>query len=172
MKKQIIVALFLLLFGSTLQISAQNKTEAKNVSSKFSTESGEVRKAMEAFVEAFNNLEWEKYSAAFADDATVFSPSDASPRRSTGRAEFEINQKKTFEEGRQRKAQPPYLNIMPKDLLIQMLGANAAIVTFHLEGENVLRRRTFVLQKIKGKWLIVHLHASGIELPKKTTGGN
>jgi hypothetical protein len=61
---------------------------------------------------------------------------------------------------------------VPKDLLIQMLGANAAIVTFHLEGENILRRRTFVLQKIKGKWLIVHLHASGIELPKKTTGGN
>jgi len=58
------------------------------------------------------------------------------------------------------------MNMIPVGTKIQLLG-NVAVVTFHLKGEEVVSRRTLVLQKRSGKWLIVHLHASSLSLEKQ-----
>jgi hypothetical protein len=49
---------------------------------------------------------------------------------------------------------------------VQFLG-NVSVVTFHLKGEEAVSRRTLVLEKRSGTWLIVHLHASSLALQKQ-----
>ena len=124
-----------------------------------------VRKAAESFIEAFNNLEWERFSRGFSDDATVFFPFSQVPRRASGRAEVERVFKLFFDGLRKRKPGPPYQNIVPQELMVQMLG-DAAVVTFHLGGDESVSRRTLVFRKQKGEWLITHLHASSVAKPK------
>jgi ketosteroid isomerase-like protein len=127
-----------------------------------------VLRAAESFVEAFNNLDWERFRATFADDATVFFPSEL-PSRASGRGEIEAGFKPMFGEDKKRGGGPPYLHIEPKDIKIQMAG-DVAIMTFHLPRKGYVARRTIVWQKRGGRWLIVHLHASGVELPKAAGG--
>jgi hypothetical protein len=51
------------------QSLAQNRISATN------SHSVDVQKAVAAFIEAFNSLDWERFRRSFSDDATVFSPS-------------------------------------------------------------------------------------------------
>jgi hypothetical protein len=55
------------------------------------------------------------------------------------------------------------LKIKPKDLKIQIINS-IAIVTFMLDDPNLFGRRTFILEKAKDKWLIIHIHASGVTI--------
>ncbi len=115
------------------------------------------------FIRAFDNLEWDQFCGSFADDATVFYPRGF-VKRASGRLEFEANFRKVFEQIRAGRTQPPYMDLQPRDLHIQRYGA-IAIATFHLDDRpGVLNRRTLVLRKMKGRWKIVHLHASETEL--------
>ena len=123
-----------------------------------------VQKTIADFIVAFNNLDWERFREYFADDATVFNP--AIPEvtelhRLDGREKIEAVFKQVFDEAKRGKG-PPYLDIRPEGLKIQML-MNAAIVTFHFRRSgSSFGRRTFVLEKRNGRWLIVHLHASNV----------
>lgn len=149
---------------SPIPVSAQTKVSGDDAETKA------VLRAAEAFVEAFSNLDWEPFRAAFADDATMFFPfADGLLTRASGRAEIEARFKPAFGEDRKRGRVPPYLHIEPKDMKIQMAG-DVAIMTFHLPGKGHMARRTLVWQKRGGRWLIVHLHASFIELPKAASG--
>jgi hypothetical protein len=67
---------------------------------------------------------------------------------------------------RRRQPGPPYMNLVPVGTKVQLLGSVAA-VTFHFAGDEMVSRRTLVLQKSSGKWLIVHLHASNLQVEKK-----
>lgn len=121
----------------------------------------EIREALAKFMYAFNNLDWESFRLAFADNATVFYPR-AFPGRASGRVEFEKTFKTVFEQIRAGRTEAPYMNIQPKDMDIQMFG-NIAITTFHLEDRlEYLNRRTIVLHKTIAGWKIVHLHASEV----------
>lgn len=144
---------------------AQSQPSAQTGTSGTGSDSPDVRKAVDAFVKAFNDLDWDKFRLSFTDDATVFFPFPQVPRRANGRAEVEAVFKSFFDEVRKRKSSPPYLNIDPKDLKIQRL-KDAAIVTFHLEGADTIGRRTLVFQKQRGKWLIAHMNASSIQKTK------
>ena len=125
-----------------------------------------VKKASEAFMTAFNNLEWEAFRNSFADDATVFFPFWQVPRLANGRAEVEAVFKSFFDAQRKRKPNPPYQNLVPKDEQIQMLG-DVAIVSFHLGTELPTGRRTIIYRKQNGKWLIAHMHASNLVKPEE-----
>jgi ketosteroid isomerase-like protein len=121
----------------------------------------EIQKALSEFIRAFDNLDWEKFRSAFADDASVFYPREF-PRRAEGRAEFETIFRRVFEQIRAGRSSPPYMDIQPKDLEIQILG-DVAIATFHLDDRpGFVNRRTLVLQKTPAGWKIVHLHASEV----------
>ena len=123
----------------------------------------EVREALAKFIHAFDDLDWEGFRLAFADDATVFYPR-AFPERANGRAEFEKTFKTVFEQIRAGRTAGPYMDIQPKDLHIQIFGG-IAIATFHLDDRpGFLNRRTIVLDKTRAGWKIVHLHASEVAI--------
>jgi hypothetical protein len=60
---------------------------------------------------------------------------------------------------------PPYHRLEPQDLQVQSLGADSAVVTFHLRNSERIARRTLVMKKVQGTWLIAHLHASNFQTP-------
>jgi ketosteroid isomerase-like protein len=120
----------------------------------------EVEAALGEFVAAFNDLDWARFRACFADDATVFFPARPFPNgRATGWEEVAAGFAPYFAELRATVQRPPYQRIAPRDLLIQPLG-DAALATFHLPRDTALGRRTLVLRKTGAGWKIVHLHAS------------
>jgi ketosteroid isomerase-like protein len=122
----------------------------------------EVRRTLTAFLTAFDNLDWEAFRNCFADDATVYFPSRRA-NRATGRAEIETTFRQVFERIRATKNAPPYLNLEPADLNIQVF-RDTAVATFHLyDLPNTIGRRTAVFEKRAGEWKIVHLHASNLE---------
>ncbi len=123
----------------------------------------EVREALAKFIRAFDDLDWEAFRLAFADDATVFYPR-AFPQRANGRTEFEKMFKTVFEQIRGGRTTAPYMDVQPKDLRIQVF-ASTAIATFHLDDRaGFLNRRTIVLSKTAAGWKIVHLHASEVAM--------
>ena len=122
---------------------------------------GAVRDALAHFIRAFDDLDWEHFRLAFDDNATVFYPR-AMPQRANGRAEFEKAFNTVFQQIRGGKTGPPYIDIQPKELRIQLFGG-VAIATFHLDDRpGFLNRRTMVLNKTKKGRKIVHLHASEV----------
>lgn len=132
--------------------------------SQSSPSSSDLKTALARFVTAFDNLDWESFRQSFEDNATVFYPR-AIPARAHGRTEFEHAFKKVFEQIRGNRTSPPYMDIQPKDLLIQDAGDGVAIVTFHLtDRPGLLNRRTMVWRRTHGVWKIVHLHASEVAI--------
>jgi ketosteroid isomerase-like protein len=124
----------------------------------------EVRKTLDQFVDAFDNLDWERFSAFFADDATMFQPRKFT-RRADGKAEILAQFRRVFETIRRKQVKGPYMTLQPRDLKIQMLGSDVAIVTFHLDDRpGVLNRRTILWQRKDSNWKIVHIHASELSL--------
>jgi ketosteroid isomerase-like protein len=146
-----LLCLFLLLAPSNC--FSQKASEA--------TAQEEVRKTLADFITAFDNLDWEKFRNAFADDATVFYPREF-PDRANGRAEIETKFQPVFEQIKARKATAPYMDIQPRDLAMQILD-DTAIVTFHLDDRTgFVNRRTVILHRTPSGWKIIHLHASEV----------
>jgi ketosteroid isomerase-like protein len=126
-----------------------------------STDEIEVQKTLSRFIQAFDDLDWERFRGFFADDATVFFPREF-PHRADGREAFEQTFQKVFERIRAGRTKGPYMDMHPIDLKIQIAG-DVAIATFHLDDRpGFLNRRTIVLQKRADGWKIIHLHASEV----------
>jgi ketosteroid isomerase-like protein len=115
-----------------------------------------VRAAMGDFMDALNNLDAERISATFAEDATAFFPV-AQPQRANGRAEIDAVFRRYVEGAKGQKT-----NLAPHDMTIETSG-DLALVTFQLPGGSTARR-TFVFRRIGGRWLITHMHASNFRL--------
>jgi len=118
----------------------------------------EIRRAVDRFVEAFEALDWERFRAAFHDDATVFFPVEHEQVRCDGRPAFEAVFRRVLARARERRDAPPYLDLDPRDVTITGR-RDLALVTFHLPGDP-LGRRTLVLSRAHDGWKILHLHAS------------
>lgn len=121
-----------------------------------------IRAAAESFVRAFNNLDWDRFRAAFADDATVFLPFPEAPGRRDGWAAAEPDFRAFFETMRRERSGPPYLHIDPQRLHVQRLGADAALVSFEFDAASGRNRRTLALELRGERWLIVHMHGSSV----------
>ena len=121
---------------------------------------------LQAFIHAFDNLDWDKFRSFFGDDATVFYPRGIA-RRAHGRVQIEANFQKVFAQIRGDRTQPPYMDLQPHDLHIQRFG-DIAIATFHLDDRpDMVNRRTIVLHRVGDAWKIVHLHASEVAVAAK-----
>ena len=94
----------------------------------------EVPRAAEAFVDAFNDLDWDRFEDAWAEDASAFFPMPEYPARLNGRDTIVTAFKSIFADLPDRFEGPPYLSIDPVDLRIAVVGT-AAVVTFHLGDE-------------------------------------
>jgi uncharacterized protein (TIGR02246 family) len=129
----------------------------------------EPQSALTAFVAAMTNADTDALAASFADDATVFMPFDAVPRRLEGKAEIRSVFDRFFQQMRKPGSAPPYMTLEPRDVRTQLLG-DVAVVTFHLgslpePGSTAPRsfsRRTIVVRWNGERWLVEHLHASNL----------
>jgi ketosteroid isomerase-like protein len=135
-------ALLLLLFVGCATVSAND-------------EAG-VRAAMANFMDALNKLDGPRISACFAEDATAFFPV-AQAQRAKGRAEIDAIFKR-YVEGQNGKT----TNLVPQDMTVDV-SHDMALVTFQIPGGSTARR-TFVLKRVGGRWLIAHMHASNFRV--------
>ena len=150
--------IFTLTFVALLTVCAFAQTDQP------SAKEVEVKNTLARFVRAFDNLDWETFRSAFADDATVFYPR-AFAQRADGRSEFEHNFRQVFEQIRAGRSKGPYMDLQPQNLRIQIAG-DVAIVTFHLDDRaGFVNRRTIILSKFPEGWRIIHLHASEVPIP-------
>jgi ketosteroid isomerase-like protein len=125
-------------------------------------DSAAVERTLMAYLDTFNQADWEGFRRFFADDATAFSPWGAFAGRATGRDAVEAAFRPSFARWRETLPGPPYLHIVPEDLHIQQWD-DVAIVTFHARDEPSLGRRTLVFRHRPDGWKIVHVHASYLE---------
>jgi ketosteroid isomerase-like protein len=132
----------------------------------------EVKAAVDAFVHAFEALDWPAFRACFAEGATVFHPAPPHVLRTDSPESFERAWADAFERIRRNSGRtaPPYFTLAPKDVKIQLLAEKVALVTFHLPDKETVGRRTVVLQKLEAGWKIVHIHASNLTATPPPTG--
>lgn len=133
------------------------------------TEREEVIAFLTTFIRAFENGEIDVMEASFSANSLVF-PIDIVPTESSAQIQTSDykrvkgmgpTMRKVVASFRERDTGPPYMTLDPKDLEVQMF-SDTAVVTFHLEDDRCLGRRTFVLAKEGDSWKIVHLHASNV----------
>jgi uncharacterized protein (TIGR02246 family) len=124
-----------------------------------------VRAAVGEFVAALNALDAERLGGTFAEDATIFFPGPPFPAaRMQGRSAIQRAFGQLFAGLRQRGARAA--NIAPRGLDVQLYG-DTAIATFHLLGGQEVGRRTLVLRRTSGRWLIVHMHGSAAPVQQR-----
>jgi uncharacterized protein (TIGR02246 family) len=117
-----------------------------------------VRAAVAEFVNALNAFDAARLGRSFADDATAFFPGPPFPAaRLQSRATIQSAFGQLFEALRQRGTRSA--SLAPVGLNVQLYG-DTAIATFHLMGQQEVGRRTLVLRRVGGRWLIAHMHAS------------
>ena len=119
---------------------------------------------MARFLTAFESLDLDAFMACFASSASAFFPPPEPPHRHDGRDAIRERFALVFTAIRAAAAGggPPYHHLPPVDLSFTPLGESAATATFHLANEARLARRTLVLHRLDGEWLIAHLHASTV----------
>ena len=112
---------------------------------------------IDAFITALDNGD-PNIASLFTEDATVFFPMNDRALRANGREEIAAAFGSLFAlPGYQKGRGMP----KPEALRVQLIG-DAALVTFQTTNPNVTSRRSFVLRREGGRWLIVHLHGSNI----------
>jgi ketosteroid isomerase-like protein len=114
--------------------------------------------AASAFLDAFRQMDEARFDPFFAPDVTMFFPDGAFP---TSRVEGRDAVLAVFHGlfARARRSGRTRLAIAPIGERIQSFG-DIAIVTFGLDSEDSVGRRTIVLRNVSGEWRIVHFHAS------------
>jgi len=126
----------------------------------------EVQNALNVFLTAFDNLDWPAFRDCFAPDATVFHPASPNIKRIDSPQDFERTWLDVFARIKKTSGRdsPPYMNLSPRDLKIELLSEDVALVTFHLVDGTILSRRTIILKRGNGGWRVVHIHASNLAM--------
>jgi len=125
---------------------------------------GSIKQALSVFLRAFDNLDWPAFRACFAEDVTMFHPAAPNIKRIDSPEAFEKAWLGVFARIKTQsgRSSPPYMDLQPQDLRIQMMSPEIALVTFHLIDGDTTSRRSLLLKKQSDGWKIVHLHASNI----------
>jgi ketosteroid isomerase-like protein len=119
--------------------------------------------AVAAFVAAVNALDQQRYAATLADNVSVFFPGPPFPPRLVqGKAEVMGDVGRLFDALHAQGVRAN--NVAPAHLAFQTF-RDLSIATFDIPGRQDVSRRTIVLQRIAGRWLIIHLHASSARDP-------
>jgi ketosteroid isomerase-like protein len=120
------------------------------------TDTDEIRETLQRFLVAVESLDLGRVSEFFEEDAQMFSPMPAFPKRLDGRAAVLSQFKAIFELVKQ---QPAPLKLELDDIDVRRFG-DLALMTFHLRQAGPTHRRTFVMRKAPSGWRIAHIHAS------------
>ena len=155
--------LFIVLCCLAVACSSAASSNAPAVVSS-AADSASVHRAAVAVLTAFDSLQWDRFRSYFADDMTAFFPFAQSPARATNRAAVEETFGSFMTRARtamENAGRPAVQGLRPRDLHVQMISRDAAVVTFHLGAAATPSRRTFVFRRTGAdEWKVVHLHAS------------
>ena len=133
----------------------------------------EVRVVMNAFLAAFQDLDWPAFRKCWVDRPVIFHPNAAihsEGSRIDDPKTFDTVWLRLFETVRKSAvdrgvATPPFMKLEPKELRIDFPSPDVAVVTFHLRAStSSIGRRMFVLARTAAGWKITHLHASNLSL--------
>ncbi len=153
-----------LVMGAALTVAAAAAPSAASEPSK--ADEASIQAVVDTFMEALDTAGIEKFSALFAPDATAFFPLAPLYTRLENKDQITKVFTVFFAGVRKGKTGPRYMNLVPEGQKVQLYG-DTAVVTFHFEGPDLIARRTLVLRREGGNWLIVHMHASGLEVSKE-----
>lgn len=121
-----------------------------------------------AFLDAFNALDEERFDSFFADDVTMFFPAGPFPSgRIEGKAAVTSSFHRFFAMAKKRGA--TRLNIRPARMSTQDYGS-FVIVSFELDGDDNLGRRSLVFRRDGPSLRIVHFHASSVKRDGQAPG--
>jgi ketosteroid isomerase-like protein len=116
--------------------------------------------AME-YLDAFKSMDQARFDQFFAADVTMFFPDGPFPEtRVEGRDAVLAAFHEFFALAKKRGRTA--LNITPLNQRVQLYG-DVAVVTFGLENDEAVGRRSIILRKIGNDWRIAHFHASSID---------
>lgn len=117
--------------------------------------------AASSFLDAFKSMDEERFDEFFAPEVTMFFPDGPFPNgRVEGRDAVLSAFHSFFQLAKERGRKA--LNIVPLEQRVQLYG-DVAVVTFRLDGDDTIGRRSIVFRNIGGDWRIAHFHASTIE---------
>jgi ketosteroid isomerase-like protein len=122
-----------------------------------------AEEVLSRFIEALNTCDLESTMVLFSEDATVFFPFPEHAERIEGKKNISAAFAEFYESVRSQKNGPRYMSIVPHNVEVQT-AKNVAVVSFQIVSGPVTSRRTLVLAKAHGRWVIMHLHASNIRL--------
>jgi len=158
-----------LLAGLASSTAAQASGSSARADGGWGVDSTAVHAALDRFLTAFENLDWQTFRLSFADNVTVFFPVPEPPQRATGRDAVEAQFRRVFEEIRRANPTgPPFQRLVPEDLSIEPVARDVVLITFHLRNAERLARRTIVFHRDASGWRIVHLHASNVPTPRSS----
>lgn len=123
----------------------------------------EIHSTLLRFLQAFSTLQLDGMMSFFSDDATAFFPAEHHLPRLVGKEAIREAFSHVLE--KIKASGVTQMSLDAEDVSIQAF-EDVSIVTFHIRGVN-LSRRTFVLQRVKGAWRIVHMHASNAPVAAK-----
>ena len=137
-------------------VAAQAATPA--VPGAAQTADAPVRAAVAELVNALNAFDAARVGRSFAEDATIFFPGPPFPAvRVQGRATIQGAFNQLFTALRQRGTRAG--SMRAQGLEVQLYG-DTAVATFMIGGQQEVGRRTLVLRRTAGRWLVVHMHGS------------
>ena len=122
----------------------------------------DVYGCVEEFLDAFRNLDVERFMGLWASGSSVFHPFAQASHRLAGDEDVRTGWSLIFSALRASQTGPPYLELDARDIDIRPLGSDAALATFHLDLPDAVGRRSVLFERQDGAWKIVHLHASNV----------
>lgn len=151
------------LLASCTRSGAQATPEPAPVQRSLAADSIEAHAAAQGFLAAFDSLQFDRFRGYFADEVTMFFPFPQFPARVNGREAVEEvfgDFMTAAREGRVSAGRPTVLGITARDLILQMVTHDVAVVSFHLGAEDTPARRSIVFGNTPTGWKVVHWHAS------------
>ena len=122
---------------------------------------GTPEAASAAFLDAFKKMDEPRFDSFFAPEASMFFPDGPFPKGRVEGREAVLSAFHSFFKLVKARGRST-LNITPLEQRVQRYG-DVAVVTFRLDQDGAVGRRSIVLRKVAKEWRIVHFHASTIE---------
>ena len=124
----------------------------------------DVRTTFDHCMDAFRSLDGDGFDVCLDDDVSLFNPDI--PEANTlhlvqGRANVSAYFRSMFD-GVRAHAPQPRLDVQPRDVVIQLAGETAVVTFEFARADAGYGRRTMVLVHRRGRWKILHIHASNI----------
>jgi hypothetical protein len=120
-----------------------------------------VRAALDSFIVDFNALDSARFAARWLPTASAILPFADTPERLDGREAVQGRFRAYFAQVRRERSGPPFLFMVLRDVRIELLADDVALVSYLFDASGRAQRRSLVM--VAGpdaRWRIAHMHGS------------